>query len=591
MIPAGVTFRTPKPPLQTSTRPGHAVCLALRVLGALCFSMHGAGPAAAQPDDRLPERRGSGAPSLPQLRPAPPSPGPAAPVQPPTQVRTGLLDHTRFLLTSVRLLDNSALDQADIAQVAAPFLGQPAGLQDIEEIRRRITLLYVDRGYINSGVIVPNQTVTDGVLTLQAVEGKLTEVEVIGNRYYRSSYLVNRLQRGVSIPFNVNELGRQQQILLQDPGLRRLNLSIQPGLAPGEARLVGDVLEASPYSLAFQVANGQSPSVGEVRGQVQATVGNLLGVGDLLALQYGRSQGINDGAASYSLPIASDDTRVSLRYDVNSSLVVAQSLSPLNITSRYESIGLGLSRPFYRTPEQALTLGVSAEWRRSQTFLLSEPFSFSSGADNGRTNVTALRFYQDWLDRNAERVVALRSTFSVGINALGATTTPTPPTGRFFTWLGQAQYVQRVFGNWEVLARASLQLSKDPLFPIEQFVLGGFSTVRGYREYLSTADNAAVSTLELRIPVVRLPIPLLGINTDAGVIQLAPFYDQGFGWNTRRAAAPNANLSSVGLGVRWLIGFGTTAEVYYGHALRRVAGNGNSLQDRGVHFRIVTSVF
>ena len=148
-----------------------------------------------------------------------------------------------------------------------------------------------------------------------------------------------------------------------------------------------------------------------------------------------------------------------------------------------------------------------------------------------------------------------------------------------------------MFGTSEVLVRGSLQLSHDPLFPIEQFVLGGISTVRGYREYLSATDNAAVGTVELRVPVARLPVPLLGAHTDAGVVQLAPFYDQGFGWNTRRAAPPNANLSSIGLGVRWLIGVGTAAEAYYGYALRRVVGGGNSLQDKGLHFRIVASVF
>ena len=594
MSPAGdAPPHRPERPPRTVTPRGDAGRWVPRLVGASALLLHAAGLAAAQPapSDPLPERRGSGAPSLPRLRPAPPPDGPALPARPPATVRTSLPNDARFFLTDVQLLGNSVLAQADIARVAAPFLGRLTGLRDIEDLRRQVTLLYVDHGYINSGAVVPDQTVADGVLTLQAVEGRLTGIEVTGNRHYRSSYLADRLQRGVSVPFNVNELGRQQQILLQDPGLRRLNLSIQPGLAPGEARVVGDALEASRYSLSVQVANSQSPTVGEVRGQIQGTVGNLLGVGDLLALQYGRSQGINDGAVSYSLPVAADDTRVSLRYDVNSTLVVAQSLGPLNITSRYDSIGLGLSRPFYRTPEQALTLGLSAEWRRSRTFLLGEPFSFSPGADDGRTNVTALRFYQDWLDRSAERVLALRSTFSVGIGTLGATVTPTPPTGRFFAWLGQAQYVRRVFRDWEVLARGSLQLSRDPLFPIEQFVLGGISTVRGYREYLSATDNAAVSTVELRVPVGRLPVPLLGANTDAGVIQLAPFLDQGFGWNTRRPAPPNANLTSIGLGVRWLVGFGTAAEVYYGHGLRRVVGGGNSLQDRGLHFRVVASVF
>ncbi len=563
-------------------------------LGVVLVLLQAAGPAAAQlasPTNPLPERRGSGAPSLPQVLPAPPPDRPAPARKPRPQVRASLPNDPRFVLQSVRLLGNTVLGQADIARVVTPFLGAPAGFQDIEEIRRQLTLLYVDQGYINSGVVVPDQTVANGNLTLQAVEGRLTDIEVTGTRHYRPSYFTSRLRRGVAVPFNVNDLGREQQILLQDPGLRRLNLNIRPGLVPGEARLTGDVSEANPYSVNLQIANSQSPTVGEVRGQIQGAVGNIVGVGDLLALQYGRSEGINDGAVSYSLPVASDDTRVSLRYDINDSLVIGQSLGPLDITSRYQNVGLGLSRPFYRTPERALNLGLSFEWRRSRTFLLGEPFSFSPGADEGRTNVTALRFYQDWLDRTAMRVTALRSTFSFGINALGATVTSTPPTGQFFAWLGQGQYVRRLFGANELLLRGSLQLSKDPLFPIEQFVLGGFSTVRGYREYLTATDNAAAGTLELRVPVGRVPVPFLGSTADTGTVQVAPFYDFGFGWNTRRATPPNANLTSVGVGLRWLVSLETSAELYYGYALRRVISRGNSLQDQGIHFRIVTAVF
>jgi hemolysin activation/secretion protein len=69
-----------------------------------------------------------------------------------------------------------------------------------------------------------------------------------------------------------------------------------------------------------------------------------------------------------------------------------------------------------------------------------------------------------------------------------------------------------------------------------------------------------------------------------------PFYDHGTGWNTRRPTPKNADLASVGLGLRWLLGSGTAAEIYYGQALRRV-DSGNALQDRGIHFRVVTSIF
>ena len=290
------------------------------------------------------------------------------------------------------------------------------------------------------------------------------------------------------------------------------------------------------------------------------------------------------------MPIASDDTRLSLRYDKNGTVVVTPALVPLNITSDYSSIGVGLSRPFYRSAQRNLTLGISLERRQEQSFLLGMPFDFVTGSENGNTNVTALRLSESWLDRDADHALALRSTFSVGLQALGATVTDTPPTGRFFDWLGQAQYVRRFWDNWEALVRSDLQLADRPLFQIEQFALGGIDTVRGYREYLTVTDDAALISAELHIPVGKLRLPHLSRADDAGTVQIVPFYDYGRGWNVDRPTPYPPSISGVGAGLRWLIGSGITAEFSYGKTLRNVPV-GNSLEDRGIYFRVTTSFF
>jgi hemolysin activation/secretion protein len=281
---------------------------------------------------------------------------------------------------------------------------------------------------------------------------------------------------------------------------------------------------------------------------------------------------------------------LTLRYDINGTVIVAPTLTPLNITSSYDSLSIGLSRPFYRTPETSLVLGTLLERRQAQTFLLGMPFSFTPGSENGNTNVTALRFYQDLSDRDAEHALGLRSTFSLGIDAFGATITDTLPTGRFVSWLGQAQYVRRVYQDWDLVLRSDLQLANHALFPIEQFALGGIETVRGYREYLTVTDDAFFASTELRIPVAKLRIPVLADSDEAGTIQLAPFYDYGRGWNVGRPTPYPPDIASIGTGLRWILGSGILMEVYYGKALRNVRA-GTSLQDRGIHFRVTAAVF
>lgn len=113
-------------------------------------------------------------------------------------------------------------------------------------MRRAATALYVARGFVTSGFTVPNQNVGNGVLTLHAVEGKVTRIVVTGTHWLRPGWVKSEIAEGVSRPFNIGTLGRYQQILLRDPFLKRLNLSVQPGLKPGNAVVQAHVAEASP---------------------------------------------------------------------------------------------------------------------------------------------------------------------------------------------------------------------------------------------------------------------------------------------------------------------------------------------------------
>src|SRR5205823_15042407 len=128
-----------------------------------------------------------------------------------------------------------------------------------------------------------------------------------------------------------------------------------------------------------------------------------------------------------------------------------------------------------------------------------------------------------------EHAFAARSTLSFGIQSLGATVIESPlpgtPTARFFSWLGQMQYVRRVYEDWEILLRSDLQLANKPLFQMEQIAFGGLGSVRGYRTYLTVTDDGFLASGELRIPVGRLRLPYLADSDTAGTVQIVPFYD------------------------------------------------------------------
>lgn len=495
-----------------------------------------------------------------------------------------------IVLSEVRIVGNTVLPQAVLQATVKPFLYHPLATEDLEELRQRLTRDYVQRGYVNSGAVIPDQKITHGVLTMRIVEGRASGIDVTGTKMLNPDYVRDRLALGAGSPLNINDVERQVQLLLQDPAIDRLNVNLRPGIAPGDAVLDARVSEARPVSLTGSIANDEPPEVGSIHGELAGTIRSLTGWGDVLALRYGRTESINTAGVSWGVPVTPYDTLFSLKWDYDNSRIVTPPFSTLNITSETQTYEIGLSQPIYRTPTQRLTLGTLLDWRRETTSLLGEGFSFTPGVSNGVAKVTVLRLFQDWVDHEADQALALRSTFSIGLHALGSTVTGTKPDSRFFTWLGQAQYARRVVGDNQLLFRADLQLSHDPLFPMEQIAVGGINSVRGYREEELVRDNALILSVEDRIPLAHVPAPGVNGSVD-GVLQLAPFVDYGNAWNTGIPTPSPRVISSVGLGLRWDAPPNLLAELYWGYGLNKVPVSGHDLQDYGVHFRLVMRFF
>jgi hemolysin activation/secretion protein len=507
------------------------------------------------------------------------------PLGTPSEEEGRLSIQARVFVRKFRLTGNTVFSEAELASVTAPYENRIITSEEIQEVRQELTRYYADRGYINSGAVIPDQKITEGVIHIHLVEGRLTEIQVSGNQRLRSGYIQRRLGLGARPPLNIGELQEQVQILSQNPLIERINAELGPGVQPGEGLLRAQVQEQRPYSLDVAYANDRPPSVGAERLVIEAAHRNLTGWGDALELSYSITEGAGDRGVRYTLPLNARDTSLHLRYLKSDTLVIEESFEDLDIESETETVGVGVSHPLYRTPRQQLTLGLSFDRLHSETFIFGEPFSFSLGAEQGESDVAVLRFSQEWLDRSLTRVIAARSVLSLGVDAFGATVHASQPDSQFLAWLGQFQWAQRIGERGtHVITRTALQLTNDALLPLEQFAVGGIDTVRGYRENQLLRDNAFIASVELRLPILQN-------RAGESVLQLAPFADFGVAWNKDETTSDPEDTSSVGLGLRWDPNPKAHAEVYWGLPLREVDNPDNDLQDRGIHFLVSYRLF
>ncbi|MEO8626660.1 MAG: ShlB/FhaC/HecB family hemolysin secretion/activation protein [Betaproteobacteria bacterium] len=505
----------------------------------------------------------------------------------------------QFLVRDIRVVGSTVFTEQQLAVVTSSYVNRKVTSEDLEALRIALTRLYVDKGYVNSGAVLPDQTVEAGVITYQIVEGKLDRIEMQGNRWLRERYYRDRLALAAGPPLNVDTLQERIQILLEDPRIERLNAELKPGASASEAILNVRAEERSPLKLWFDFDNYQAPSVGAERGVATIQHNSVTGNGDVLELSYGRSRGLDPLLdLGYTVPITARDTTLGIRYRKNDLVVVENPFASLNIESQSEVYTVSLRQPVYHTPSALATLELAGERTSLQTSVLGVPFDLEPGAVNGETVSTAVRFAQEFAYRTRDQVIAARSRFSVGVDALSATThTDGKPDSEFFTWLGQFQWVRQFdtlapvgMPNAQVIFRSDVQLSNKPLLTVEQIALGGRYTVRGYPQNTLVRDNAFITSIEGRLPILR--------NTRwADYLELAPFFDYGRGWNTNRPTTGPSDLAGVGIGVRWGMTIHSSVpirpqfEIYWGHPLRKIDTSASAAEGNGLYFQLLIGAF
>lgn len=489
---------------------------------------------------------------------------------------------------------NTVLSTQQLESVVASYTGREITFSELLEARTAVTRLYTEQGYLTSGAFFPvkeNQAITasGGVVTIQIVEGKLEKINVMGSARLQN-YIRERLRTNTTEVFNSKHLLTALQLLQTDPLVEKISTVIDKGSQSSTSVLNVTVQARQPFRIEAFLDNSRSPAIGSFQRRVELSNANLLGLGDRLSLGYRNTEGSNTLTADYSIPLNSQNGTVQFFYANSSANVIERPFSRLDILSDARAYEVTLRQPILRQASpnstQEFALGLTASRLESESSLLNTPFPLSAGADSkGRTRIFALRFFQEWTQRTRQGALLARSQFNLGVGAIDATVNDSAPDSRFFSWRGQASWLQRLAANGtSLVVRADIQLASRPLVPLEQFANGGINSVRGYRQDTFLSDNGALLSIEARIPAWR---------TDTEQLQVIPFFDVGTSWNNTTGKDTGitvftGTLFSIGLGIQYQLEDRLNARLDWGVPLIPADTNSNleTWQENGFYFSI-----
>lgn len=532
----------------------------------------------------------------PSLEPQP-EPSPPAPLPPPSDLLPSIPSPTpenpdlpdapaNIRVSKFKIVGSTVFSEADFDRLTQSFRDRNLTLAELFQVRDAVTKLYVDNGYITTGAYIPPQRLTDSVVEIRVVEGSLEDIKVSGTRRLDSSYIRKRVALGTKTPLNRNQLLEALQVLRLNPLIENLSAELSTGSRPGKSLLEVQVAEADSVSTSVVFDNGRSPSVGTNRLETQFTTGNLTGMGDSLQLSFAFTRGSNELNFGYTVPINARNGTIGVNFGISNSNVIEEPFDVLDIESKSSFFELTLRQPFVQTPTEDFAMGLTFGRRSSEATILGEvPFP-APGADlEGKTKITTLRFFQEWSKRSSQAVLAARSQLTFGLNALGSNISDEPPDSRFVAWRGQMQWVRLLAPDTLLLLRGDLQFANKNIFPVEQFGIGGQSSVRGYRQDFLLTDNGFLGSAEVRIPIWRLPkVP--------AILHLTPFIEFGTGWNSSNRPDPDPRtLASVGLGLRLQVSNTLNARLDWGIPLISTDTERRTWQEKGLYFSIIYSPF
>ena len=430
-----------------------------------------------------------------------------------------------FALQQVIWNPSEILTKDQIQAVTASYIGKQVTLKDLREMADKITNIYRDKGYMTCGAVLPPQRIHDGVVEIRLIEGKTGTVNLTGNRYTKTGYIMNRINLKPGEIANTEKLNRDLR-WFQGTNDVQLRVVMKPGTEEGTTDYDIMAFEPQNQSVTLYTDNDGYESSGRWRAGIFYNMKSVSGHRDSLRAHFIGSRGTKAWSLGYSVPISRKGMRLELDYSGNKTKVVKGELEPLGVEGKSNSYSLTWRAPFHVTEKSRHEAGLQYVHQKSET-------------DLGHGQV-------QWVDDRIQRVIPYVSFTHYGkdsvlyhkhsfVWARRQDIDGESDTGKLYRL---SSFWQKRNANgqfWQ--ARLDGQFgSGDNLAASDRFFVGGVNSVRGYEEGFIGGSRGISMGLEYHIPVDK-----------AKRIFVYPFFD----WGTvgGYAAPENNKLMSAGLGI------------------------------------------
>ena len=463
-------------------------------------------------------------------------------------------------VSEFEVVGNSLISAEKVQERLQPYTGQQS-LEGITAATQALQNLYLQAGYAGVVTSLPVQTLSDGKVRIDVLEGKLDQIVVQGNdRFSTQNVKASLPSLVVGTTPNLLNLDTHTLMVNENPA-KSVRVVFQPGLRTGQLDALVVIDEQNPVQWLATADNTGNSSSGRYRASLVFQNANVLDLDHVLNVRLNTS--FTDPAnslatgLSYRIPLYSQYASVELlaSYSNVKNRATPTAAGDLSFAGKGQAVGARYNwyLPRAGTSKQKIIAGI--DWRQYRNDCSIGVFG-SQGCGPAAASVEVhpiTMAYQAFAPGDYSANVQFASNVFAG-GALGqaqnfeASRQGAP--ARYWVLSGNYQ-LARAVGNQSTLSwRANAQHSPHALISAEQFGIGGAATVRGYQERELVGDRGAATSVEWS---TSLPMPFQGNGASGASPQLmgTAFFDTGVVSNHLGAVCKSGKTTCAiaGLGV------------------------------------------
>jgi hemolysin activation/secretion protein len=448
-----------------------------------------------------------------------------------------------FQLNNVRFTGNTVYSQQELSTIFTTSLHKKITVAKLMELVQEVTHKYQKEGYFLSRALIPPQEIANGVVTIQIVEGFISQVDIQGVEGNKKEFLQKYAVAIEAIkPIRLDKLERYL-LLINDIGGFQVKSLIEPDPAVKLGSKLTLVTQYTPYSLTVTQDNYQTRYLGPGETSGFGYLNSLIIPGGSL---YGRVLTGNPASklqyyeGKYLIPLGTEGITVGVDgyYTQTNPQFI---LSPLDIHGFSGDGNVFATYPLIRSRAKNLRILGQFDYMNNHSNALDLPLYYDRIRD-----LTLGIQYDDVLWKGQDSVYL---GLDKGFNILGADNqgfrSRFAGKSDFLKVNATASRTQYLNDRFSLFALVTGQYSGDVLLASEVFTFGGPFLGRGYDLAQFTSDKAVAGTVELRMDTN----PNLPFYKQA---QYYIFYDAGKFWNSSYLISLEGQASgaSTGMGLR-----------------------------------------